>query len=373
MEKTLNIGMIGFGNMGKTHACSISDLKYYYEDMGVSPVLYGICASTPENSKKYAESFGFKKAFADFNELIACPEIHVIDICSPNVFHYEQLKAAIKAGKHIYCEKPLTVTSEQAREICVLSQKSGKICAVVFNTRFLLSVMRAKEIIQSGGIGDVVSFNVSFLHSSATDVNKTGWKQDRTVCGGGVLFDLGSHAVDMTRHLCGEIARVFGKGQIVYPKRRSYDGKEDWSTNADEAFYMTLELENGAVGHVTVSKIHQGTNDDFNFEIYGTRGSLRFGLMDPNWLYYYDSQAPETVRGVTRIECVGRYPAPATSFPGAKATIGWIRGHIGSMHNFLNGVVNNTAVSPSFEDGAIVQEVLEAAYRSHESGRFEPV
>ncbi|MBE6562351.1 MAG: Gfo/Idh/MocA family oxidoreductase [Ruminococcaceae bacterium] len=370
MERRVNIGIIGFGSMGKTHASCIEDMKYYYSGLGIEPVLYGVCASSPENSKKYAEKYGFERAFSSPEELIICPEIDVVDICTPNIFHYEQLKAAIAAGKHIYCEKPLCTTPEQAEEICTLAEKTNSVCAVVFNTRFHLPVIRAKEIIEKGGIGDIVSFNVSFLHSSATDVNRTGWKQDKTVCGGGVLFDLGSHAVDMTRYLCGDFEKVFGKSQIAFPERRSFDGRENWKTNADETFYIIAELKNKAVGNITVSKIHQGTNDDFNFEIYGTKGSLKFGLMDPNWLYYYDATAPEKVRGVTRIECVGRFDFPATGFPGAKATVGWLRGHIGSMHNFLEGVAENKAVEPSFRDGAVVQRILDAAYRSDEIGGF---
>lgn len=369
--KKLNIGIIGFGNMGKTHASSVSQMKYFYNEMEVQPVLYGVCASTYENSVKYAEKYGFVKAFASPEELISCPEIDAVDICTPNIFHFEQLKLALENNKHIYCEKPLTVNAEDAFEISRLAENSDKTCAVVFNTRFLLPVIRAKEIIESGGIGEVVSFNVSFLHSSALDVNKTGWKQDKTVCGGGVLFDLGSHAVDMTRYLCGDFEKVFGKSQIVYPTRRSYDGKAGWKTNADEAFYITAQLKCGALGHITVSKIHQGTNDDFSFEIYGTKGSLRFNLMEPNWLYYYNGNEAESVRGTTKIECVGRYPAPATGFPGIKAPVGWIRGHIGSMHNFIYCASLGMKAEPSFYDGAVVQSVLEAAYRSDESGAFE--
>ncbi len=356
--------------MGKTHASSIADMKYYYEELGFEPVLYGISASNLENARKYADKFGFVRAFGSDEELINCPEIDAVDICTPNIYHYGQLKSAIAAGKHIYCEKPLTVTAAEADEICALAEKTGKVCAVVFNTRFLLPVIRAKEIIEAGGIGEVVSFNVSFLHSSATDANKTGWKQDKRVCGGGVLFDLGSHAVDMVRYLCGDFDKVLGKSQIVYPRRKSFDGQEGWQTNADEAFYMTAVLKNKAVGQITVSKIHQGTNDDFNFEIYGTKGSLKFALMEPSWLHYYDASAPEKIRGYTKIECVGRYDAPATGFPGPKAAVGWLRGHIGSMHNFLYAIDRGTEISPSFRDGAAVQHVLEAAYRSDETGGF---
>ena len=367
MKKRIGIGIAGFGNMGRTHAFSAESLKFFY-DCGFEPYIAGISASTEESAAKYAERYSYPRAFSDFEELISCDEVDVVDICTPNVYHYSQLLKAIDAGKNIYCEKPLTVTYEEALDIAERSEKVGIIGGVVFNTRFLLPVIRAKEIIESGRLGNIISFDVKFLHSSAMDTSRTGWKQDKTVCGGGVLFDLGSHAVDLVRYLCGDFSSVFGRSQIAFPERTSYRGESGWKTNADEAFYLACTLKNGAEGNITVGKIFSGTNDDFSFEIYGTEGHVSFSLMEPNWLYYYDSKAENTVRGVTRIECVGRYPAPATGFPGQKAPVGWIRGHIGSMFNYLSHVCEGVAPSPSFRDAAEVQKILEVSYKSAERG-----
>ena len=137
--------------------------------------------------------------------MISDAEIDVIDICTPNIFHYETLKKAINAGKHIYCEKPLCTTAEEAAEIAELAKSKGVICAVVFNTRFLLPVMRAKELVADGRIGEVLSFRGAFLHSSAADPNKpVGWKQNKDICGAGVLFDLGSHVIDLLSCVLGD-------------------------------------------------------------------------------------------------------------------------------------------------------------------------
>lgn len=359
----MNIGIIGFGNMGKTHAFAVNSLKYYYNDVDFDPVLYGVCASNEKNSKLYAEKFGFVRAFSSPDELLSSPDIDVVDICTPNIFHYEHLKAAIEAGKSIYCEKPLTVSKKESLEIAALAKEKGVVGGIVFNNRFLLPVMRAKEIIDSGSLGRILSFEVSYLHSSAMDIGRTGWKQDKDICGGGVLMDLGSHAVDLVLHLCGKISSVSGKSQIAFSQRCSLNGEKDWTTNAEEAFYMTATLESGAVGQIKVSKVHIGTNDDLTFEIYGEKGALRFSLMEPNRLYYYDGRASENC-GFTRIECAGRYPSPASGFPGIKAPVGWIRGHIGSMHNFLRCVADKTTPSPGFDEGAMVQCVIDAAYRS---------
>lgn len=369
----MNIGIIGFGNMGKAHAFSVENLKYFYNDIDFDPVLYGVAASSAESAAAYAEGYGFKRAFSSPEELIRSPEVDVVDICAPNVYHYDFLKAALECGKNIYCEKPLTGFRDSSVEICSLAKKGKSVCGVVFNTRFLLPVVRAKELINDGALGRILSFNISFLHSSALTPYATGWKQDKNICGGGVLVDLGSHAADLALYLCGNISHVSGKSQIAFPKRLSRDGGEYKITNADEAFYMTATLDSGAVGQICVSKIHAGTNDDFSFEIYGERGALRFSLMEPNWLRYYDSSENGMKTGFTKIECVGRYPSPSSGFPGQKAPVGWLRGQLGSMHSFLRCVSDKTEFTPSFYDAARAECVIEAAYRSDNSQREERV
>jgi predicted dehydrogenase len=243
---------------------------------------------------------------------------------------------------------------------------------MVFNNRFMSPVMRAKELMEENRLGRILSFSVRYLHSSALDtVKKAGWKQDKDICGGGVLFDLGSHAVDLIYHLCGEFQSVFGKSQIAYPLRTGVDGSQ-WRTNADEAFYMIATLKSGAVGTFEISKITTGANDDLSFEIHGERGSIKFDLMNPNFLEYYDATAKSGNLGgecgYTKIECVNRYPSPGGVFPGIKAPVGWLRGHVGSYYAFVDDVENNKSVCPDFDSGAYVQLVLERAYQSAETG-----
>ena len=366
----MNIGFIGFGSMGKVHAYSALSSKYFFDAPEVAPVLYGVCASSYGSAEEHAAKYGIKKAYRDYREMIDDPDIDIVDICTPNVFHFEEIKYALEKGKDIYCEKPLCASYKEARKVSGAAERSSCVAGVVYNTRFLLPVVRAKELIEAGRIGKILSYDFSFLHSSALDPSRTGWKQDKRF-GGGVLYDLGSHAVDLAEHLCGRIKTVSGKSQIAFETRRSVDGEDEWRTNADEAFYIRSVGEDGAVGTVRVGKIFHGTNDDFRFEIYGTKGSLKFDLMDPNFLKFYDADADPLTRGITNVECVGRYPDPATGFPGIKAPVGWLRGHIGSMHNFLSCSAARKTPSPSFADGARNLEVLDTAYRSDAEGGAE--
>ena len=360
----MNIGLIGFGSMGHAHAWSVENLKYFYAPLPFSAKITGVCTAHSQNALAACERYDLGQVYTSPEEMIADPTIDVIDICTPNIFHYDTLKKAIRAGKHIYCEKPLCVTADEAFEIASLAKKFGKTYAVV---------MRAKELVDAGRLGRILSFQGAFLHSSAADPDKNaGWKQNRDICGGGVLFDLGSHTIDLIQYLCGPFVQVSGMSQIAYPSRLGMDGMM-WSPNADEAFYLTAKLSCGACGTISVGKIMCGTNDDHRFEIYGERGSIRFDLMQPNFLWFYDNTAPSAEKGYTKIECCGRYPAPSGIFPGIKAPIGWLRGHIASMYNFLDGVHHGRYVSPSFDEAAHVQAVMEAAYRSDQTGCREAV
>lgn len=370
--KHLNIGLLGFGFMGKTHLWAVKNLPFFY-DLPFTAEVAAVCASErhPEKSLEIAKTYGIPRA-ADETTLLNDPTIDIIDICTPNPYHFETAKAALLAGKHVLCEKPLTVTAAEGYELAELAKATGLICGTVFNNRHLAPVMRAKQLIDEGKLGRILSFDFSYRHNSCIDPDRrVGWKQTAEA-GGGTLFDLGPHVIDLCHFLCGKVASVAAKSHIAFPTHLRADGSV-WQTDADEAFYMICELRNGAVGNITVSKLTQGANDELAFTINGTLGSLSFSLMDPNYLNFYDATAAGSpvggVRGYTRIECVGRYPAPATGFPTPKAPSGWLRGHIGSMAAYLTAVYEGRPAEPSFEDGAYVQTVMEAAKKSAEARR----
>lgn len=371
-KKIFRIGLLGFGAMGQTHAYAIHNLPYFYQNLPFDAKIAGVVTRSMEKSERVCAQYGFDRAYVDEDTLLADPTIDIIDICTPNCLHYETLKKAIVAGKAVYCEKPLCVTAAQAKEIAALAKKHRTVGHIVFNNRHLAPIRRARQLIDEGKIGRVLSFRAEYLHNSALNIQKNaGWKQNKDVCGGGVLFDLGSHVIDLVYSLCGEFQSVSGLSQIAYPTRVGMNG-ETWETNADEAFYMTAVLKNGACGTLTASKLAMGTNDDLHLEIMGEKGALRFSLMEPNWLYYYDASAADApiggMRGFTRIECVGRYPAPAGAFPSPKAARGWLEGHVESMFCFLSHLHMGESGHPDFADAAHVQAVMEAAYCSADRG-----
>ena len=366
----VRIGLVGFGFMGKTHLHSVRELPFFFDTdkLGFTAEVVAVCASSLAHAQAAAEAYGIPRAVADAADLIADPDIDVIDVCSPNPHHFTVARAAILAGKHVLCEKPLTVTVAEAEILCALAAERGVVCGTVFNNRFLSPVLRARDLIAEGRLGRILSFEFTYRHNSCIDpARRVGWKQ-KADFGGGTLADLGPHVIDLCHLLCGELASVTGRGQVAYPSHLAPDGSL-WQTDADEAFYIIGKTCDGAVGSITVSKLTQGANDDLSFKIFGERGSLSFSLMQPNFLEFYDATATAGESGYTRLECVGRYPAPASGFPTFKAPQGWLRGHVGCMESYLAAVAAGTTPEASFADGLYVQRVMEAARESDREGR----
>lgn len=375
MKKHLRVGIAGFGTMGKTHAYSVASLPYFYEDPPFRASVRGICTTSQEKTERICDELGFVMAYPDAHAMITDPEIDVIDICTPNNSHFEIASAALDAGKHVLCEKPFCFNEQEAAALAQKAAEKNLVCGVVYNNRHLAAIMRAKQLIDEGALGRILSFSFHYRHDSDIDPARTvGWKQNADICGAGTLFDLGSHALDLCRSLCGDFASIGGKSQIAFDTHKNADGSL-WQTNADEAFYMTATLTSGAVGQISVSKLSHGSEDGLEFSVYGTGGAIRFTLAEADILYYMDASQPKLplggLSGFTAIPASGRYPAPGGKFPAVKAPQGWLRGHIHGMYLYLDAVASNKHFSPDFADGAYIQHVMACAMKSDAEGGKE--
>ena len=202
--KEYGIGMIGFGFMGKAHTYGYKTLPLYYENLPFRTSLVGVCTAHRKSAEKAKSLHGFAFASTDPEEIFSNNDIDIVHICTPNVLHKDMVMRAIKAGKHIYCEKPLTTDYEDAREILSILPTEGLITQMTFQNRFLPAVMRARQLIAEGRLGRILSFHGAYLHSGSVDPDKPiGWKQDIELSGGGVLLDLGSHVLDLVYYLLG--------------------------------------------------------------------------------------------------------------------------------------------------------------------------
>ncbi|MFP3903170.1 MAG: Gfo/Idh/MocA family protein [Armatimonadota bacterium] len=371
--ETLGVGIIGFGFIGKVHNYGYKNIPLYYNPAPVHTRMVGVATSRMETARRAVEQGGFEYGTDDWTELIEDEDIDIINICSPNSLHGDQLVAAMEAEKHIYCDKPLLVGEEDARRVSEALKNWDKTGQMTLQYRFYPATLRAKQLIEDGFLGEVANFRASYLHASNIDPDKPmGWKQLKSE-GGGVLQDLGSHVLDLMDHLIGPFNSVLADKHILFEKRPNKSG-DIVPVEAEDHVNLMIRMPNGAPGFIEASKIATGTEDELRFEIHGTKGALRFNLMNPNYLEAYDlREEGEPIggqRGWRQIATVSRYEEPA-GFPGPKFTVGWIRGHMHCLYSFLEALAGGTEPEPSLHRGLRLREMLAAADTSAETESWQ--
>ena len=370
--KTIGIGLIGWGFMGRTHTHALRALPLMYPDAGFRAELKCLCSRRLEIARAAAAEVGFQDATDDYRALLARDDVDVVSICTPNALHEEMAVAALKAGKHVYIDKPLAVTPESAARIAKAAEEAPEcFTRMVFNNRYFPSTIRARQLVEEGRIGEILSFHARYLHSGSIDPKKPiGWKQQQQ---GGVLLDLGSHALDLVTWLCGWPEAVLAAERTLYAERPTKDGGVETALSEDHVL-ATLRLKNGALGVMEASKIATGANDEFTLDIRGTRGALRWNGMAPSFVEFFDNTQPEAPlggeRGFTAIESVARYPAPGGSFLPPKNAVGWDRGHIHCYYTFLDCVARGVRPDNGIAEGARLQALMGAIQRSAEKGEW---
>ena len=372
--KTISVGVIGWGFMGKTHAQALRSMALFYPGIDFDVRLACVCTRRIEKAREAMHDAGFERCTDDWRALIAMEDIDVVSICTPNELHEEMAIAALRAGKHVYLDKPVAVTGESALRIAEAAREANAITRVAFNNRYMPAMLRARQLIDEGRIGRVMHFEARYLHAGSVDPKKPiGWKQGMQA---GTLLDMGSHVLDLVTWLIGYPTRVTCRTRTLYPERPTPDGGVERAL-ADDHALMILEMPDGALGTVEASKIATGSNDDLILEIRGDRGALRWNLMDPNYLDFYDDTAPGSpiggLKGFTRIETVGRYPAPGGAFLPPKNTVGWERGHLHCYFTFLDDVAHGRASDCTIADGARLQCLMDRLLESSAAGRWVEV
>jgi predicted dehydrogenase len=373
--KELRIGLVGYGFIGRVHALGYRSIPIYYNGKPCAIRLAGVCDVSERACREAVEQCGFEIASTDPASFVRRPEFDAIDCCAVNLAHRNVVVGALEAGKHVYCEKPLAMNLAQAREMVEAARARPSLkTQVTLEYRFFPALLRARELVAQGFLGRVFSVRGEYLHSSFVDpARAVHWKVDKKVGGGGALLDIGSHVLDLVRFLAGEVAEVTAT-TATFTKRRPVAGKpgEFMEIEADDIGVMLLRMADGAVGTIEASKVATGATDDLKIEVRGSKGAIRFSLMEPNWLYVYDFTEPGGAyggeRGFKRIECCQRYPDIVIPTP--YFGLGWIRSHFHAQYEFLRAIVEDRPCSPSFEDGLRLQELVEAGYRSAEQRRW---
>jgi len=375
---TLGIGMAGYGFIARVHTWAYRSMPLIYDKVPLRVELVGACTATEKSGLRAVEQAGYAFHTRELDELVARDDIDIIHCCLPNHLHKPCAIKAAEAGKHLYCDKPLALNLNEARDIWDAVKGARVVHQMAHEYRFIPAIMRAKQLVDEGFLGRVFGFRACYLHSGYVDPQRPmSWRLDKNQSGAGALYDLGAHVIDLILHLIGDCRRAFATTRTFIDERPASRGSSDMrKVDVDDVTVAQLEMENGGLGTVEVSRLATGANDELRLEVHGSEGAIAFNLMEPNWLYVYDSRdASEPIggmRGFKRIETVQRYPEPA-SLPGPKFAIGWLRYHVASQFEFLRNVAAGNVGSPSVYDGLKVQAVMEACLLSAQSRSWEEV
>lgn len=373
--KRLRIGMIGYKFMGKAHSNAYRALPMFFPD-AVKPEMAVLCGRNKDALNEAAERLGWLETTTDWREMVAREDIDLIDINAPSNAHKEIAIAAAKAGKHIFCEKPLALNLQDSREMLKAAEEAGVAHMVGFNYRFCPAVRLARELVESGRLGTIYHFRAWFLQDWILDPEfPLVWRLQKEVAGSGSLGDLGAHIVDLAHYLVGDIKEVIGLSETFIKERPLADQMSGLSAkgsreaprgevNVDDATLFLALFGNGVLGSFEATRFATGHRSTLAFEINGSLGSVKFDFERMNELEVYFTSDGEDVQGFRRI--LATDPAHAYS------EAWWPPGHtIGFEHTFTHEVLELTNAiregrqpEPNFGDGVKCQAVLEAVERS---------
>ncbi|TIP27755.1 MAG: Gfo/Idh/MocA family oxidoreductase [Mesorhizobium sp.] len=360
----LGLGLIGSGFMGRTHAFGFLNVNHtFHLPIKVDRV---VLADVDDDRARHAAStLGFLDHTGNWKEIVARDDVHIVDITAPNVFHKEMALAAIAAGKHVYCEKPLAPRASEALEMTLAAEAAGVITAVGFNYLKNPMLKLAKEIIESGEIGEVRSFNGIHAEDYMADAGAPWtWRLD-PAGGGGALADLGSHIVATARYLIGPIAEVLGDVRTVITERPEASGsKTRRKVEVEDIGRAFVRFENGATGCIQANWIETGRKMQHDFAVSGSKGGIAFSQERFNELdLYLTSDSPD--RSGFRKIFAGPAHEPYGAFcvaPGHQ--IGFNDLKTIEVRDFLRAVAGEKVGHADFREGLEVQRTVEAIYRS---------
>ena len=365
--KTYRVGILGFGMIGKVHAYAYAAMPYYCEPMNAMFRVTHIATAHQETAERAKAMCGAEVATTDSRQITENPDIDIVHICTPNDLHADALLSAIAHRKKIYCDKPLAASLDETERIQAALDETNyaETNQMTFHLRFFPALIRARKLLDAGTLGRILQFRVGFLHSSSVStVLPFKWKHSKS---GGAVRDIGSHLLDLTLHLLGPFESLLADTMLAFPKRPDLAGKLR-EVESEDAVSMLVRMKSGAKGVIEATKLATGNEDEMVLEIHGERGAIRFRLMQPHYLEFFDATLSDRPlggdTGWKRIPCGGRYESPDNDFPSPKSTIGWPRAHVACLSNFLHAVVENRPTTPDLRQGIAVDRLIDTVLHS---------
>jgi predicted dehydrogenase len=360
----IGVGMLGYAFMGKAHSNALKTLAYMTWPPPLRPRLVAIGGRTEEAVANAAARYGFERHVTDWRELVADPEIGLVDNLGPNDLHAEPSIAAAEAGKHVVCEKPLGRTADESFEIWQRVAATGVKHMCAFNYRFVPAIRLARELIDAGEIGEIRHFRGSYLQDWGDDPGLDTWRFHASEAGSGALGDLGAHVVDLAHFLVGGIASVSALTTTFVADRE-----------VDDAVEAAVAFENGAVGTIEATRLALGHRNGLVWELNGSKASLAFDLERLNELQVFRADG-DRARGFRTVKVSeADHPFWEHWWPPGHM-IGWEHTFVHELHHLLTAIRDDADVRPygaDFEDGYRAAEVCDAIARSGESGERQEI
>ena len=368
-KKSLRIGLIGCGFMGRTHSNGYNRIKNFFPELQYQPVLKAVCARREDRVKDFAAQWGYESWETDWRKLIARDDIDAIDICTPNDTHAEIAIAAAAKGKMILCEKPLSRTLEEGQKMVDAIEKAKVANTIWYNYRRLPAVTLAKQIIESGKLGKIFHYRANFLQdwTISPELPQGGdgtWRLDVDAAGSGVTGDLLAHCIDTAMWLNGAITDVSAVTETFIKERVHTASGKVQKVGIDDACIFHCHFKNGSLGLFESTRYARGHKALYTFEINGEHASIRWDLHDLNRLEYFDHRDESTVRGWRSVLVTdGDQPFMKRWWvPGL--IIGYEHSFVHQAADFLASLEKGEPCHPTFRDALETQKVCAAVIES---------
>lgn len=378
-SKSVGVGLISVGWMGKAHTRAYRSLPIVYPELGIAPRLVQAADIAPAGRDYAVDVLGYESAVADYRDVIANPEVDVVSICAPNFLHREIAVAAAQAGKHFWIEKPVGRGRAETEEVEAAADAAGVKTCIGFNYRWAPAVERVRQLISEGALGRITNVRGRFFGGfSSNPEDPLTWRFVRETSGSGVLGDLMGHLVDLIAYLVGPIGSITGATGLYLAERPALPGSPEEGTllpveNEDYATMLVrfddTAVAAGALGSLEASRIAVGPRSEYTFEIFGTEGSVRWDFERMNELEIALTRTGPN-RGYVRAVADEYFPGFSRFQPSAGTGMGFDDLKVVEAAGFLTAVTGGPAASSNIHDAVASARVLDAVEQSAVSGQW---
>jgi predicted dehydrogenase len=377
MTQPLNIGMIGYGFMGRAHSNAYRKVNNFFK-LEHRPVLKAVCARNQDKARAFADNWGYESVETDWRQLLKRNDIDAVDVCTPNNLHKEICLAAAEAGKMILCEKPLAMNSKEGEQMVAAVEKAGVRNMVWYNYRRVPAVTLAKQLIDEGRLGRIFHYRAVFLQdwTISADVPQGGtatWRLDVDAAGSGVTGDLLAHCIDTAIWLNGPIANVSAMTETFVKERKHAETGKVQKVGIDDACAFLARFENGSLAVFESTRYARGHKALYTFEINGEKASIQWDLHDLHRLNWFDHRDESKVRGWRSVHVTdGDHPYMGNWWvPGLQ--IGYEHSFVHQVADFLKSLETGEKAQPDFASALVTQKICDAVLKSAGSGKWVDV